>query len=85
MTLLIGFAEIGVAIWTLSNFLSKVNAVVQIIIIAVMNTLEFFLAPDLLLWGKMNIVFAFLLILLIWYKEFYLNNKTNQQAKCYHF
>jgi len=84
ITLLIGIAEVGMAIWVLSNIRSRLNAIVQIIIILTMNTLEFFLAPDLLLWGKANAIFAFIFILLIYYKEFYLNNKINQKAICYH-
>ena len=75
LTLLIGFAEIGMAIWIISGIRSRLNAIVQMLIIATMNTLEFFLAPDLLLWGKANAIFAFLLLLLIYYKEFYLTNK----------
>ena len=84
LTLLIGLAEISMAIWILSNFRSRLNAVLQIIVIATMNTLEFFLAPDLLLWGKANAISAFLLLLLIYYKEFYLNKRITQQATCYH-
>ena len=82
LTLLIGIAETLMAIWILSNFWPRLNAIVQMIIIAVMNTLEFLIAPDLLLWGKLNAVFAFLFILLIGYKEFYLINKINQQVEC---
>jgi hypothetical protein len=84
LTLFIGFAEISMAIWIISGKWSRLNTVVQILVIATMNTLEFFLAPDLLLWGKANAIFAFLLLLLIYYKEFYLNKKTTQQAACYH-
>lgn len=84
LTLLIGFAEIGMGIWIISGIQSRLNAIVQILIIATMNTLEFFLAPDLLLWGKANAIFAFLLLALIYYKEFYLPNKKTQQAACYH-
>ena len=84
LTMLIGFAEIGMAIWIISATWSRLNVVVQIIVIATMNTLEFFLAPDLLLCGKANAIFAFLLLLLIYYKEFYLNKKITQQATCYH-
>ena len=40
-----------------------------------MNTLEFFLAPDLLLWGKLNSLFAFIFIIAIYYSEFYLNKE----------
>jgi hypothetical protein len=81
LTLIIGYAEIGMAIWIISGMRSRLNAIVQILIIATMNALEFFLAPDLLLWGKANAIFAFMLLLLIWYKEFYLMNK---KKACYH-
>jgi len=84
LTLLIGFAETGMAVWILSGIWPRVNSVMQVIIIAVMNTLEFFLAPDLLLWGKANAIFAFLFILLIYFKEFYVNRKINQETACYH-
>lgn len=74
-TKLIGLSEIVMAIWIWSRFKTKLNAISQIIIIATMNTLEFILVPDLLLWGKLNAVFAFLFILLIYYNEFVLNKK----------
>ena len=84
LTLFIGFAEIGMGIWIISGKWSRLNAVIQIMVIATMNTLEFFLAPDLLLWGKVNAIFASLLILLIYYKEFYHNIKITQQITCSH-
>jgi DoxX-like family len=80
LTILIGFAEIGVAIWILSRFRTRLIAVLQILIIATMNVLEFTLVPDLLLWGKANSVFAFMFILLIYYNEFYLNKKLAHQT-----
>lgn len=83
ITLLIGFAEIGMAIWILYGFQSRLNTILQILIIALMNLLEFFLAHDLLLWGKANAVFAILFILLIYYKEFYFN-KIDKRTTCYH-
>ena len=70
-TVLIGLAEIGMAVWILTGAYARLNAVVQIIIIGVMNMLEFFLAPDLLLWGKVNAVLALMLMILIYYNEFY--------------
>ncbi len=70
IVVLIGVAEVGMAVWVLSGIARRVNVVVQILVIASMNVLEFFLAPDLLLWGRMNSVFAFLFILLICYWEF---------------
>lgn len=84
LTLLIGLAEIGMAIWVFSNIGTRLNAVSQMIIIALMNTLEFFLAPDLLLWGRSNAIFACMFILLIYYKEFYPDNKETQPSSCYH-
>src|ERR1700753_814483 len=53
-TRLIGFAEIAMAIWILSGIKPKWNAITQAVVIATMNTLEFILAPDLLLWGRFN-------------------------------
>ncbi len=80
LTVLIGLSEIAMSIWMLSKIKTTLNAIAQIIIIASMNTLEFFLAPGLLLWGKFNSVFAFLLIIAIYYNEFYLNKKLAQQT-----
>ena len=80
LTVVIGFSEIFMAIWILSGIKSKLNAIAQIIIIAVMNTLEFILVPDLLLWGKANAIFAFILTGVIFCNEFYLNNKFTQKA-----
>jgi DoxX-like family len=79
LTILIGLSEIAMAIWILSNIKTRLNAISQIIIIAVMNTLEFLLVPDLLLWGKYNSVFALVLIIAIYYNEFYLHKKLAHQ------
>ncbi|AEE49436.1 DoxX-like family protein [Haliscomenobacter hydrossis] len=72
LTLAIGLAEIGMAIWVLSRIKPRLNAVLQMAVVATMNTLEFFMVPDLLLWGKLNAFFAFLFVLLIYYHEFHL-------------
>lgn len=66
----IGVAEIAMGIWILSGILPKLNALLQISIIATMNVLEIILAPDLLLWGRWNGLFAFLFTLLIYYNAF---------------
>ena len=76
LTLTIGLAEIGMAIWVLSRIKSRLNAVLQMAVVAIMNTLEFFMVPDLLLWGKLNAFFAFLFVLLIYYHEFHWNKKS---------
>jgi len=75
LTILIGLSEIIMAAWILSGYKSKLNAIVQILIVTTMNTLEFILVPDLLLWGKFNSLFAFLFILVVYLNEFYLKRK----------
>lgn len=79
-TVLIGLAEIIMAIWIIAKFKSKLNAIVQIIVILTMNTIELLLAPDLLLWGKLNFFFALVLIVIIHYNEFVLARKLNLQT-----
>ena len=80
LTKAIGFAEIGMAIWILMGIKTRLNARAQILVIATMNALEFFLVPDLLLWGKANLLFALMFLFLIYYKEFLLNKKMAQEA-----
>jgi hypothetical protein len=76
ITILIGISETLMAAWIVSGILRRINAITQIVIIATMNTLEFILAPDLLLWGRMNAFFALLFVLLIYYNEFHLYRKA---------
>jgi hypothetical protein len=80
LTLLLGFSEIGMAIWIISSFKPRLSAAVQIAVVAVMNILEFVLVPDLLLWGRANAIFASFFIFLVYYYEFILNNKPASQT-----
>ena len=75
ITILVGCAEIIMAFWIISRIKTKLNAIAQIIVIATMNTIEFFMAPDLLLWGRWNAIFALLLIIVIFCNAFYLNRQ----------
>jgi hypothetical protein len=79
LTFIIGLSEIGMAIWILSGKYPRLNAVTQMFIIAAMNALEFFLAPELLLWGKANAIFALMFIVLIYYNDFYIRKKIALQ------
>jgi uncharacterized membrane protein YphA (DoxX/SURF4 family) len=81
LTVLIGLSEIVMAIWILTKFITKFNAIAQMTIVATMNILEFLLVPDLLLWGKLNSVFALLFIGLVYYNEFVLNKNLNLQTE----
>jgi hypothetical protein len=71
----IGVAETVMAIWIVSGIWPRLNAITQIAVIAIMNVLEFILVPDLLLWGRLNLLFASMFILIIWYNAFYLRLK----------
>ncbi|HEY2727101.1 MAG TPA: DoxX-like family protein [Parafilimonas sp.] len=71
-TKVIGVLEILTSVWILSGIQSESCAVFQVIIILMMNIIEFFYAKDLLLYGKMNIVIAFLLCGIIYINQFIL-------------
>ena len=77
LTFAIGIAEIVMAIWVLSGFKSRLNTILQILVVITMNVFEFILVPDLLLWGKFNALFAFLFILIIYVNEYHLKNQVN--------
>jgi len=79
ITKAIGVSEILMFIWILSNIKSRWCAILQIILVAIMNIIEFTLAPDLLLFGHTNIIFATIFILIVYFNEFILGNlKANK-------
>ncbi|MFD2918568.1 DoxX-like family protein [Terrimonas rubra] len=71
LTILIGCSEILMALWIISRYKQKLNTVVQITVVALMNIIEFVLAPDLLLWGRLNILFALVFIVVVYYNHFF--------------
>ncbi len=76
LTIAIGLAEFCMALWIISRYKRKLNAITQIVIIASMNILEAIYAPHLLLWGKWNGVFALLFILVIYANLFLLKKRA---------
>lgn len=70
ITIGIGILEILMGVWILSRIKSRLCSIVQIVVVAVMNILEFFLAPELLLFGRFNILWATLFILIVFMNEF---------------
>lgn len=80
ITVLIGFSEIVMGLWVLSGYKSKFNAIVQIVIVISMNILEFCLAADLLLWGKLNAFFALLFALFVYYVAFYWKDNPTEKV-----
>ncbi len=79
LTVLIGLAEIVMAIWVLSGFKSRINALLQIMIVLTMNVLEFIFVPDLLLWGRMNALFALAFAAVVYLNEFVLKKPLNSR------
>lgn len=75
LTILIGISEILMMVWMLSGIKKRWNAIAQMLIVGVMNVIEFLLVPDLLLWGRLNSVFAALFIGLVYYREFVLRKQ----------
>lgn len=75
LTKAIGVSEVLMAMWILSRIKSRLCAATQIIIVAAMNTIEFVLAPDLLLFGRLNSLIALIFIVAVYYNEFALNKK----------
>lgn len=75
LTILIGLGELFIFLWILSRYLPKWCATFQILLIAVMNSIEIILAPDLLLFGKYNGLLAIVLMVLIYIEAFVLNDR----------
>lgn len=81
LTIMIGMAELLMAIWIVSGIKPRWNAIIQITVIGTMNILEFFLAPELLLWGRFNFFFAIGLMLVIYLNEFVFRRKLINSTK----
>jgi hypothetical protein len=69
-TKMIGISELLMCIWVSSKVKSRYCALTQMTVIATMNIIEFLLAPDLLLFGRINIILAAVLIVIIFLNEF---------------
>ncbi|HMQ78012.1 MAG TPA: DoxX-like family protein [Ignavibacteria bacterium] len=72
----IGALEICMFIWVISRKFSRLAAVMQIIIVMTMNVMEFILVPDLLLFGRMNIIIALVFVCVVYVNEFILKPKS---------
>lgn len=64
-TIMIGFAEIAMAIWIITQLFPHINIVTQSVIVLLMNAIELFMTPHLLLWGPWNSLFAFCFVCII--------------------
>ncbi len=80
LTILIGASEMMMAFWILSNRKTRLNATVQMLTVGIMNLIEIAIVPDLLYWGKFNIIFALLFIAVIYYNEFHLKRTIQSES-----
>jgi hypothetical protein len=81
----LGLSEILMVVWILTRIKSRFCAIFQLAIVATMNIIEFILVPDLLLFGRMNIVFAGIFMVMIYVNEFFFGTKgaiRSQVMKC---
>ncbi len=78
LTIAIGFGELLMAIWIFSRKFNRVSSLIQILLVGVMNILEFILVPELLLWGRLNLLFALGFIVLVYYQGFILQSKIER-------
>jgi len=78
LTIAIGFGELLMAIWIFSRKFNRVSSLIQILLVGVMNILEFILVPELLLWGRLNLLFALAFIVLVCYQGFILQSKIER-------
>ncbi|MBN8584368.1 MAG: DoxX-like family protein [Ignavibacteria bacterium] len=72
----IGVLEIGMFIWVISRKYSRLAAIMQITVVLTMNVLEYIIAPELLLFGRLNIVIAVFFVSVVYFNEFILKPKT---------
>ncbi len=78
LTLIIGLLEVVMVVWILSNYKSRLNVIIQITVVMIMNIVELLFVRDLLLWGKYNVVFAILFTVILYINEFQLKSKLTK-------
>jgi hypothetical protein len=70
LTKAIGLSELLMAVWILSNIKPRWCTLTQMFIVGLMNVIEFVLAPDLLLFGRINMLVAVCFIAFLYWDEF---------------
>lgn len=65
LTWLIGMGEVGIACWILSGKAARACIICQVVLVAVMNIIEFVRVPHLLLFGHYNALLATALVWLL--------------------
>jgi len=78
-TMAIGVSEILMAVWIISRIMPKLCAITQMLIVMLMNIIEFTLAPDLLLFGHINLLIAIGFVAVIYFDTFVINQRHHNQ------
>lgn len=66
----IGVLEVAMAVWIITGYKHRLCSILQIVIVLVMNIIEFTLVPNLLLFGRINLLVAMFFALVIYLNEF---------------
>lgn len=74
-TMAIGCMEILMFVWIISRVKSRWCTISQILLVGTMNTIEFIVAPDLLLFGHVNLIVAICFMVVLFLNEFILSKK----------
>jgi hypothetical protein len=78
LTKTIGVLEVLMAAWVLTRTQSRLCTITQVLLVATMNMIEYILAPDLLLFGRMNVFVAAVFVgVLIINESLYNRNKSS--------
>lgn len=75
LTFAIGVGEIFLGIWVASGFRRNWSAGTQITLVMLMNILEITFAVNHLLWGPLNLLFAILFCIFVYWNGFLLHEK----------
>jgi uncharacterized membrane protein YphA (DoxX/SURF4 family) len=65
LTRMIGVGEVVMALWILSGIRWKWSCAAQIAAVVMMNVIEFIVAPDMLLFGRINSLVALAYIMVV--------------------
>lgn len=80
LTKAIGVSELLMVVWILSGIQPRLCAISQMAIISAMIGIEVILVPELLLFGKANLIPGFLFICLIFFNEFILKKMVKNKS-----
>ena len=80
LTKAIGVGECLMALWILIGIWPRLSAAAQIVLVVVMNAIEFVLAPDLLLFGRLNAVVALIYVCIVYWDTFFTDHPFGVEA-----